>query len=176
MTEKSKKMTLIADSLAKVDPDVNRGIWDMAQNLSEQEIICFFNQTALDFFTFAINITKKMGKEREYGFSGYMMLFETTLKMNKSVPVDQFTILILEFAPDIYNANEKFFLDMYIPDGKIGKGNNNGNEFNIIQSQEFKKLWLALDSADKENIKERIIVLTTYAHAYFYKLLMSKTN
>ena len=125
-SDKSEKMARIADALAKVKPEINQNIWEMARSLSEEEIIQFFNQTALDFFTFAIDGTRKMGKEREYGFAGYMRLFESALGMNKIVPIDQFTVIILEFAPEIYD------------------------------------------------VKDRIISLTSYAHAYFYKLLMNK--
>lgn len=177
--EKTDKMTLIASSLERVDPDLNKSLYDMASTMSESEIIVLFNQTALDFFTFAINGTKRLNREREFGFAGYLSLYQSAIKANIGVPIDKFTILILEFAPDIYSVNEKFFLDMEIPDIKIDTSTdqskkNTDNEFNMIQSKEFKKLWLVLSQSDKDQVKEKIQSLTTYAHAYFFKLCMAK--
>ena len=170
MASERTRMDIIIDALSKIDSDINNGIWEMAQGLTNNEITNLFNQTALDFFNLAIDITRKRNIEREYGFSAYMNLFEAALKMNVTVPVDRFTMLILEFAPDIYGGNEKVFLDMHIPDSKI----NTGNEFNIIRSDAFKKLWLILNSTEKELVTEKVLSLTTYAHAYFYKLLLNK--
>jgi hypothetical protein len=162
------KMNVIANSLSKIDQKINQGILDMARNLTDAEITNFFNQTALDFFNLAIDITRKKNMEREYGFSSYMALFETALKLNVNMPIDRFTMVILEFAPNIYNENEDFFLNMVIPDKKI----NTGNEFNIIQSEEFKALWKSLNATDKEMVGEKILSLTMYAHTYFCKLLL----
>lgn len=174
--EELDKMTIIGNSLKKVDSEINENIYAMASSMDEHTIILSFNQTALDFFNFAINGTKRLNREREFGFSGYLSLFQTAIKANIGVPIDKFTILILEYAPDIYSVNEKFFLNMDIPDIKIDVSDKkkNDNEFNMIQSEEFKKLWLVLSQEDKDAVKEKIILLTTYAHAYFFKLCMTK--
>ena len=140
----------------------------MANNLSDREIINLFNQSAMDFFNLAINITEKMKRAKEFGFVAYKSIFESTLKVNANLPVDKFTVIILEYAADIYDSNEKYFLEMHIPNKEL----NTGNAFSIIESEEFKKLWLVLNSQDKEIVKEHIISLTSYAHAYFYNLIL----
>lgn len=172
--KKTKKMELIAESLSKVDNEINQGIMDYAQSLSEKEIIILFNQTALDFFNFAIEGTRRLKREREFGFSGYLNLYERAVKANMEVPIDQFTVIVLEFAHDIYNKNENFFLDLHIPDAELK--DENKNEFNIIRSDEFKKLWKVLDEKDKNEVIQKIIALTTYAHTYFYKLALKMSK
>ena len=169
---KENKMEKIAEALATVDSRINQAMYETAQNMQHYEITNLFNQAALDFFNLAISITHKKKLNNEYNFSGYMKLFETALKINVDLPIDRFTMIILEFAPDIYNENEKIFLDMEIPDGKI----NVGNEFDIIRSKEFQKLWKILNQTEKEDVKEKIVSLTTYAHIFFYRLLIDKQS
>lgn len=166
--QKMQKMQKIANALDRVDADIYNDVMAMARGMSIYDIAVSFNQGALDFFDSAIKITTKKGLEGKYKFGGYKNLFETALKGDKTIPVDKFTFLILEFAPDIYEGNEKMFLDMEIPDGSL----DSGNEFNLIQSKEFKDLWRVLRSGDKEEIKDCVTVLTTYSHAYFLRLLL----
>lgn len=161
-------MEKIAAALSTIDPNITSGILDLAKNLSEQEIINLFNQNAIDFFNMAIETSQNLGLEKEFGFGAYKTLFTSALKINAKLPIDKFTIIILEHAPDIYDENEKYFLEMSIPDGEVKVS----NAFSIIKSTEFKKLWMVLDQKYKEIVKEHIISLTTYAHAYFYKLII----
>lgn len=167
---KSEIMKRIALALDRVTKETHEKIIDLAEGLSETEIINLFNQAAMDFFDMAITKSKELGREREFGFTGYQFLFESALKINMSLPIDKFTLIILEFAPDIYDANEEYFLSMDIPDAEI-KANN---EFGIIRSKEFKKLWGQIDADCKEVTKDHITSLTVYAHAYFLKLLFNK--
>lgn len=166
-SEMQEIMQRIAIALSQIDPSINQGILDMARGLSKQEIINLFNQSAMDFFATAIYVTTQMKREKEFGFAGYETIFSTTLKINAQLPIDKFTLIILEHAPDIYDANETHFLRMHIPNGEI----KTSNAFSIIKSDEFKKLWCVLQPSDKEKVKEHIISLTTYAHAFFYKLI-----
>lgn len=85
------------------------------------------------------------------------------------LPLDKFTLIILEFANEIYSEEENCFMDMTIPDAKLEVG----NEFGLIRSEIFKSLWKILDKNHKQIIKEKIILLTTYAHTYFYKTVMA---
>ena len=50
--------------------------------MSEVEIIQLFNQKAFDMFSILIDLTTRMGKEREYKFSGYKQLFDNAVKIN----------------------------------------------------------------------------------------------
>lgn len=165
----SAVMERIMTALKRVDVDVNQGILTMINLLTEREIINLFNQSANDFFTTAIDITIQMKIENKFNFSGYKNIFESTLKVNATLPIDKFTIIILEYAPDIYDANEQYFLNMDIPDGEI----KTENAFSIIRSSEFKEVWKILSLANKAIIKEKITSLTTYAHAYFYKIIFA---
>ena len=169
--DRTKQMEQIAESLAKVDQIITESIWEMAQGMDTYALGISFNQSAMDFFNSAIKITNRRSLEKKFGFSAYLSLFEISLKGDKRVPVDQFTFLILRFAPDIYNGSEQMFLDMHIPDGKV----KSGNGFNIVQSQEFKNLWKILNKVEKDEIKEHITSLTTYSHAYFVRLLLESS-
>jgi hypothetical protein len=48
-----------------------------------------------------------------------------------------------------------------------------GNEFNIVRSDMFKQLWKKLSEEDKTAIKEKMVLLTTLAHVYFYQTVLS---
>ena len=157
-------------ALTRVNPETNEMIMNIANSTTKSEIISLFNQSALDFFSTVLEITKKLGKEKEFGIGVYMNLFESTLKINVNLPIDQFAASILEFAPDIYAENEDCFLNMQIPDAKV----KTGNEFNIIRSEKFKALWISGSPENKNIVKEKIISLTTFCHAYFFQLIVNK--
>lgn len=164
----SNKMEKVMIALDEVPMETKKMIFDLAQNMSEPEIISCFNQSGLDLFNKLNKVAIKLKKENEYKISGYTKLFEAAIKMDATLPANKFTLTILEFAPHIYNSDEESFLKMTIPDTKISVG----NEFELIRSEAFKNLWLSLSNTDKENIKDGIISLTMYAHAYLYKSLL----
>jgi hypothetical protein len=168
MTSNEQRLNNVITSLDRVPQETKQMIFSMTQGMSEQEIIQSFNQKALDLFTLLIIITTKIGKEDEYKMSGYKNLFDNAIKINAKLPVDKFTLLILEFAAEIYAEEEDCFLNMSIPDTNV----NVGNEFGIIRSEMFKKLWVVLNKNDKNLLKENIILLTTFAHTYLYKTLI----
>lgn len=162
-----QKLQNVIDALDKVPLETKQMIYDMSQNMTEKEIIQSFNQQTIDLLTLLIQITQKTKLDNKYKLSGYKVLFENAIKLNWKLPIDRFTLSILEFASDIYAENEDCFLNMTIPDAKI----ETGTEFNLIRSEMFKNLWRELDNNDKEQLKEKIIILTTFAHAYLYKSL-----
>ena len=174
MNKQEKTLQKIAIALDKVNPETQKTIKDMATMMSSVEIIQNFNQTALDFFNLLIDITKKMNLLKEFGMEVYLTFFQQAIKINASMPLDQFTVLILEFAPDIYAENEDFFLNMQIPDGQI-QGSFSQNEFSLIRSEKFKNLWKILGKDEKKEITGLITLLTTFAHTYFvYYILNSR--
>lgn len=176
--EKQNSLSKVVKALERVSLDTSNMIAGMAKGMTEAEIINHFNQSAKDFFNTTISVTKRMGIAREYGGEAYLAIFENAIKMNGRMPIDKFTMLILEFAPEIYAEDENCFLDMEIPDrnlNEMGAPVTSDNEFSLIRSEKFKKLWKILSPADKETIKADIILLTTYAHTYFiYSLLKRK--
>lgn len=170
----TKTLEKVVDSLDRVNSDTKKMVFDMAKGMTEQEIITQFNQTALDFFNTTISITKRMGNAREYGFEAYLIFFNQAIKADAKIPIDQFTLTVLEFAPEIYSENESTFLNMNIPDGKLTDSAYANNEFSLIRSEKFKRLWQSLKPQDKEEVKTSIILLTTYAHTFFVHTLLKK--
>lgn len=170
-----RQLVKVIAALEKVPQETKELIFKMAKKLSEFEIIELFNQQAQDLFNILNTLVKKYTtskNEKEYNMTGYKFLFETALKANIRWPVDKFTLIILEFASEIYAENEDVFLNMSIPNTKVSIG----NEFGLIRSEAFKKLWIILNKHDKDILKENVILLTTYAHSYLYKTVMSKSN
>ena len=167
MKSSNSKLDKVVGALEKVNPETQKMILAMANQMSEMEIIAAFNQQALDMFTLVAGLTKKVGIDKEFQLAGYRNLFDNAIKMNAKLPLDKFTLIILEYAPEIYEEKEDCFLDMEIPDtdAKVG------NEFAIIRSEMFKKLWRLSNTHDKEQIKNTVIPLTTFAHVHLYKTL-----
>ncbi|AVL93750.1 hypothetical protein mvi_390 [Megavirus vitis] len=161
----TERLEKVVYSLQKVNPAINKDILSMAQAMSDVQIIKLFNQDATDLFAEMSRIIKLLQKENECKVDSYKFLFETAIKINAKLPIDKFTLIILEYAAEIYGGDENVFLDMPIPDAKI----NVGNEFGLIRSEMFKSLWRILDRENKDIIKDKITSLTTYAHAYLYK-------
>lgn len=164
----NSQLDIVVKALEKVNNETNKMILQMCNGMNESEVIQSFNQQALDLFSKLLTITKRTGKESEYKVGGYKALFDNAIKINARLPLDKFTLVILEFAPDIYQENEDCFLNMSIPDANVKLG----NEFSIIRSEMFKSLWKDLSKSDKAAVGEIIILMTTYAHIYFYKTLL----
>ncbi|AYV85283.1 MAG: hypothetical protein Satyrvirus9_9 [Satyrvirus sp.] len=158
----------VIKSLDKIDLKVKQMIFDMSHGMTEMEIIKSFNEQASYLFNLISTMTKRMGNEDEYKVSGYKTLFDNATKINAKLPVDKFTLVILEYAAEIYAEDENCFLNMTIPDKKCKVG----NEFDLIRSENFKKLWKILGKDDKRMITDNVILLTTYAHAYLYKTIL----
>ena len=167
--DKVHQLEKVQQALERVNDGTKEMVLEMAKGMTDLEVIRSFNQEVYDFFAILINVTKRMGVDKEYKIEVHNTFFEKAIKTNVLLPIEQFTLIILEFAPEIYTENEECFLRMSIPDAKL----ESGNEFNIIRSEHFKKLWLTLSSDDKSNIKDKIILLTTYAHTYFYQTLLA---
>ena len=165
----AEKINKVIASLEKVPDETKRIVLNISMNMSELDIIQAFNQQSRDLFDILDSITKKYDSQRDYKIDGYKMLFNNALKHNVKMPVDKFTLTILEFASDIYAENEDCFLNMKIPDTKVSVG----NEFNFIRSEMFKSMWKAINGKDREILKDKVILLTTYAHAYFYKTVLA---
>lgn len=157
----------VIQSLDKVHPDTKKMIFNLSNQMTEMEIIQSFNQQSLYLFTLVSSLAKKMKKEKEYQLTAYKSLFDNAIKINVKMPIDKFTLMILEFAAEIYTEDEDCFLNMTIPDKKCSVG----NEYSFIRSEKFKDLWKILDKSDKKTIADNVILLTTYAHAYLYKTI-----
>ncbi|BCS83074.1 hypothetical protein QLL95_gp1049 [Cotonvirus japonicus] len=160
----------VATALDRVNQETKESIFQFAKSTNELDLIVMFNNKAVDLFNILATLSKKAGMDKKYNISYYRSLFDRAIKANCKLPVDKFTLLILEYAPEIYEQNEDCFLDMKMPDKKVSLG----NEFSIIRTEEFKELWKTLNHETKQNVGEEVLQLTTYAHAYFYKSLLSQ--
>lgn len=167
-----ERLERVAVALEKVPAAITQEIIKMVNNMSDLEIIQSFNQQSLDLFTHLMEITGKLGKEGEFKVGGYKELFDNASKINVKLPIDKYTLVILEYAVEIYEEREDCFLNMTIPDKKV----NLGNEFNIIRSEMFKQLWLLMNGNDRKTIKQDIILLTSFAHAYFFKSVLNQSG
>ena len=168
-TKKLVQLQKIQKALDRVNDDTKQMVLEMAKGMSDLEIMQSFNQEVYDFFFFFFGITRQLGFDREYKIEAHNKLYEKAVKTNVSLPIEQFTMIILEFAPEIYKEDEECFLKMSIPDTKL----ETGNEFNVIRSEHFKDLWKKMNQPDKNDVKDKIILLTTFAHTYFYKTILS---
>lgn len=168
----SKTLEKIANALEKVPIDTNNMVMEMAKSMSDTEIIRQFNQYSLDFFGALIEITRSLGKLKECGFEAYNQFLHIAIKTDAKMPIDQFSVVVLEFAPSIYREDEDMFLGMNIPDSQM-HGQFANNEFSIIRSDKFKNLWRSLSDAHKEEIKTHVINLTISAHAFFYQNIIN---
>lgn len=163
--KEAQQLSRVAEALLRVPAETNQMIFEMAQQSSEDEIAQMFNQDARDLFDVLARITKRLGCEAEYNINGYSMLFESAIPWKKSAPVDKFSLLILEFAPEIYSEDEDCFLTMNIPDKEVSVENS----FGLIRSDMFKQLWKAIGTTERARLKDKIIGLTVHAHTYFYR-------
>lgn len=168
MNKNKERLNKVVESLGRVPNDTKQMIYQLSMELSEMEIIQFFNQQGRDLFRILHEITHKHKDSKKFNISGYKMFFDQALKINAKLPIDKFTLIVLEYAPEIYAEEEDCFMAMTIPDTKV----NVGNEFGLIRTQMFKDLWVTLDKSKKDELSEVVILLTTYAHAYLYKTLM----
>ncbi|MEM3062416.1 MAG: hypothetical protein QW303_02570 [Nitrososphaerota archaeon] len=162
------RLEKVVAALEKVGRETKEMIFRMAQNMRDSEIIYLFNQTTFDLFNILQLVTKRINTEDIYGISGYKSLFENAIKINAHAPIDQFTLFILEYAADIYSQNEDLFLNMAIPDVNVTVG----NYFGIIRVDFFRKLWEKMTNDEREMFKDKIILLTTFAHTYLYQSIL----
>lgn len=172
MSNDNQQLEIVMQQLEKVNVETKSTIFQMSKGMSEAEIIQSFNQQASYLFNLMIAIIRRLGKESEYQVSGYKYLFDNAIKINAKLPVDKFTLIVLEFAPEIYREDENCFLNMSIPDKKCSVG----NEFGLIRSEMFKNLWKIMSKDDRKAIADSVILLTSYAHAYLYKTILKNKS
>lgn len=168
MLSDAERLQKVVNNLQKIPIETRQMVFNMSCGMSEQEIIQSFNQQSYDLFNVVALVVKKLGKENEFKVSGYRAIFDNAIKINNRLPIDKFTLMILEYAAEIYAEEENIILNMKIPDKDVSAG----NEFGIIRSEMFKSIWRLLSEDDKTKIKEILIPLTTYAHAYLYKTVL----
>lgn len=164
--EQRATMINVIKALSTVKDSTKTMIRNIAKGYSEVEIVTKFNQSGKDFFVLLNRLTVESGRE-DLGVKGYEKLFNHAISIRKDWPIDKFTLMILQFAPQIYNEDEQFFLSVEIPDQSV----RINNEFGIIKTEAFKELWLTTSASNKEALKKACLLLVTFAHAYFVKMI-----
>jgi hypothetical protein len=167
--DNKEKLENVVNELNKLDIELKETVLFFAKESTQDEIIKSFNQGALDTFDEIMRIIRIKGVESQYKISVYRDHFLKAVKVNYLLPIDKFTLVILEFALSIYKRDETLFLDMTIPDTQLDRK----NEFSIIRSEEFKKLWKTLNDEQKTSIWDKVEDMTRNAHMYFYKTILS---
>ena len=124
MNNTSSRLEKVIKSLEKVNNETKQIIFNMAKNMSELEVIQSFNQNSLDFFNLTTSITTRIGVENECKMGGYKNLYDHTLKLNVKMPIDHYTLIVLEYAAEIYSENEDFFLTKQMGDATLEVGND----------------------------------------------------
>lgn len=168
MASEAERLNKVINNLNKIPQETKQMVFNMSCGMTDQEIIQSFNQQSYDLFNIVALVVKKLKKDNEFKVVGYRAIFDNAIKINNRLPLDKFTLMILEYASEIYEEQEDLFLNMKIPDKDVSAG----NEFGIIRSEMFKSIWRLLGTEDKTKIKEIVIPLTTYAHAYLYKTIL----
>lgn len=168
--ENKKILKKIIQSLEKVDSNITNTILGMAEKTSMAQVINDFNYNSLEVLDFLDYIGKKYNHTDTCDMTKHRLLFENAIQINKRLPVDKFSLIVLEHAQDIYDENEEYFMELPMPDvnAKAGK------DFSMIKCEAFKKVWTSLDEEDKDLVKEKVISLTTSAHIYFIKNITKK--
>lgn len=121
-------------------------------------------------FTLILNSIKQVcpkNKLDEYikEIVNYQDLYTSAVKINTEVVLNQFSLSVLEFTPQIYNRDEKFFLDDNTEIAEI-----EGKKVNLKM---MKHLWQCLNNTDpihlkiKTTILNKTILITKIAESYF---------
>lgn len=174
MAAQQKQLQKVVNALEQVNMETQQTILQMARGMSDMEIIQLFNQESLDLFTVITDTVKSLGKENEIKFGGYKLLLENAMKLNVKLPVDNFTLVVLEFAPFIYMDDEDFFMRKTYGNGSAKL--EVGNEFAFITSEPYKEMWKLLDKNIKQKIKNKFLSVTIYAHVYFFKTVLNNSK
>lgn len=167
--EHAKTMTNVIKALQSVSEEKQIMARRIAQGYSAAEIVTKFNQAGKDFFALLQRIIRETGSKKDYNVAGYEKLFHHAIGIRQDWPIDKFTLMILQFAPQVYEEDEQFFLSVEIPDQNV----RINNEFGIIKTEAFKELWLTTTDSNRDDLKDQCLLLVSFAHAYFLKMIRS---
>lgn len=168
--QKIEKYVLVAQVLSDLPNELKSMATEMAHSMSDVEIVMRFNQMITSLFTLIINKTKPLPNYKEFNFEIYFKLLEKSISINTSFPIERFCLIMLIFAPQIYEKNENFFMN-YNLNAHIKVSQN---EFSIFESQKFKDLWHTLDVDAKNKFIDDFTLLTIFAHTYFLQRVAKK--
>lgn len=161
--EQTQALNDVKTAILSLEPGINQMIGKMIEKMPDSVIIQRFNQAAQDFFALLTRFITKTGNPDAYNLRGYVNLFNHAIENRPDWPIDKFTLMILKFAPQVYNEDDDFFVNIEVPETQVKVT----NEFGIIRTEMFKQLWLKAPESDRKLVRASCKLLTTYAHAYF---------
>lgn len=170
--EETAALERVAAALDRVDEDTKRDAYEMAKSMPSIEVMKGFNQSAIDLFSTMDNFCRKLKLGKKYDVSGYRELLTFAIKQNVKIPINKFTLIILEYAPEIYAEEVDKFLGMEIPVTEVKMG----NAFSVIKTETFKEMWRLSSKEDKNYVGKIFINMTFYAQVYFYQTIISNTK
>jgi hypothetical protein len=167
--QKVDKFRQVAQVLSNLPDDIKMMATEMCQTMTDIEIVMRFNQMVTSLFTFLINKTKTLSNYREYDFEVYFKLLGKSIEINTKYPIERFCLILLVFAPKIYEKDEDFFMNYNLSTQHI---KITQNEFSIFESDKFKNLWKTIDSESKSRFVDDFTLLTVFAHTYFLQVIL----
>lgn len=160
-----KQLILVGQKLSQVPDNAKNMAINLSKNMKKEETINYFNTSAHKLFEKMLMLERKLNVSCDV--KGYNFLFNKAVKINMKLPIDKFTLIILEYAPEIYSEDHDQILAIPVPDINV----NVDNEFSIINSQMFKDTWKLLSKSDQDDLFDIITELTVYAHVYFMQCM-----
>ncbi|CAI2358539.1 Hypothetical protein MVR_LOCUS245 [uncultured virus] len=103
--------------------------------------------------------------------ANYKQLIKHAINCKRSLVIDKYTLVTLEYAADILDGREDVFLNMTFNDTQ---GKLDGNEFSIIKCDNFKVLWKQLTEDERTQIHTRMISMTTTSLIFVVKTMQSQ--
>ncbi len=155
-------------ALERVPEEIQQDVLSLANSMTCEETVQKFNNQAKDNFVILEKIATMCNKYKECNIEGNKKLFDHAVKQKADLAVNKFTLVILEYAPEIYAADHECFLKMSIPESELKVADG----FSLVKTTMFKEMWVQLPNDFQCEIIDNMILLTMYAHAYLYKTLL----
>jgi hypothetical protein len=165
------KYTEVIEALSTIDKDIIQGVREVAKESKKDSLIKSFNQNVYYLFSTVNNLVQKIpaNEQKNFSMGTYEAMLDTSIKVNYSIPIEQFCSGPLKWAGLIYTQKYAEFLDCEID--KNASIDINGKSFSLFDFEKFRVLWKQLNAEDQEKINDIIILLTSDAHAYFMKTI-----
>ena len=113
------QLQVVVQALERVPRATRQQIYQLSQSAQRADLVTAFNQNARDMFTLLEQISRQCGRYETTKLGSNRMLFDTAIGSHPEIALNKFTLLVLEFAPEIYSRDEEAFLQMTIPTTEI---------------------------------------------------------
>lgn len=148
----------IIASLQKVDEAIINNVINIKNKTKKEDLVNSYNDKAYNFFDLVYTYTKNKS------FKLYKSQLEQAIQLNRTNAIKHIGLYTLLYADKIYTKNSEYFLKLDIPDHK-------NSDYNILQTSEFKLMWLNCTEQQKNKIMSCMVDLIVLSHAYFLHLI-----